>query len=166
MDAAPANRRAAILYAAATALGVAVLGGLATELGPWYEALRKPPWQPPDWLFAPAWTVIYACAAAAAAEGWLRAPDPLHRRNVVELFLLNGGLNLLWSVLFFRLRRPDWALLEVGALWISILVLVLVLRRFSRPSVWLLLPYLAWVAFAAVLNLAIVELNAPFLAAR
>lgn len=160
------GRRAAILYAAATALGVAVLGGLATELGPWYEALRKPAWQPPDWLFAPAWTVIYACAAIAAVEGWWRAPDPLHRSTVVELFLLNGALNVLWSVLFFRLRRPDWALLEVGALWVSILVLVLLLRRFSRPSAWLLLPYLAWVAFAAVLNLAIVELNAPFAADR
>lgn len=156
------NRRSAILYAAAVALGVAVLGGLATELGPWYEALRKPTWQPPDWLFAPAWTVIYACAAMAAVEGWLRAPGSFLRRIVVELFLLNGILNLLWSILFFRFRRPDWALLEVGALWLSILVLLLVLRGFSRPSAWLLLPYLAWVGFAAVLNLAIVHLNSPF----
>lgn len=156
------SRRSAILYAAAVAFGVAVLGGLATELGPWYEALRKPAWQPPDWLFAPAWTVIYACAAMAAVEAWLRAPDALQRRVVLELFLLNGVLNILWSVLFFRFRRPDWALLEVGALWLSILGLLLLLRRFSRPSVWLLLPYLAWVGFAALLNLAIVQLNGPF----
>lgn len=162
MHEARTSRRSAILYAAAVALGVAVLGGLATELGPWYEALRKPSWQPPDWLFAPAWTVIYACTAIAAVEAWWRAPDPLQRRTVIELFLLNGLLNVVWSVLFFRLRRPDWALLEVGALWISVLVLILVARRFSRPSAWLLVPYLAWVAFAAVLNLAIVELNAPF----
>lgn len=162
MDEKRTSRRSATLYAAAVALGVAVLGGLATELGPWYEALRKPTWQPPDWLFAPAWTVIYACAAIAAVEAWWRAPDPLHRRGVVELFLLNGALNLLWSILFFRFRRPDWALLEVGALWLSILVLLLVVRRFSRPSAWLLLPYLAWVGFAAVLNLAIVHLNGPF----
>lgn len=149
-------------YAAAVAVGVAVLGGLATDLGPWYQSLVKPAFQPPDWLFGPAWTVIYACAAAAAVEAWLRAPDPLRRREVVELFLLNGGLNLLWSILFFRLRRPDWALLEVGALWLSILVLLLVVRGFSRPSAWLLLPYLAWVGFAAVLNAAVVDLNAPF----
>lgn len=149
-------------YAAVVAVGVAVLGGLATDLGPWYQALVKPAWQPPDWLFGPAWTVIYACAAAAAVEGWLRAPDALRRREVVELFLLNGALNLLWSILFFRFRRPDWALLEVGALWLSILVLLLVLRGFSRPSAWLLLPYLAWVGFAAVLNLAVVHLNGPF----
>ncbi len=157
-----AQRRSAILYAAATALGVAVLGGLATDLGPWYESLRKPAWQPPDWVFAPAWTVIYACVVMAAVEGWLRAPDPLVRRVLVELFLLNGALNLLWSILFFRFRRPDWALLEVGALWISILVLLLLVRRFSRPSAWLLLPYLGWVGFAAVLNLAVVDLNGPF----
>jgi len=157
-----ATRRSAIFYAAAVALGVALLGGLATELGPWYEALRKPAWQPPDWLFAPAWTLIYACAAMAAVEGWLRAPDAVRRRELVELFLLNGSLNVLWSILFFRLRRPDWALLEVGALWLSILVLLLLVRRYSRPSVWLLLPYLGWVGFAAVLNLAIVERNGPF----
>ncbi len=155
-------RLRAVAYAAAVAVGVAVLGGLATDLGPWYRSLAKPAFQPPDWLFGPAWTLIYACAAAAAAEAWLRAPDPLRRREVVELFLLNGGLNLLWSILFFRFRRPDWALLEVGALWLSILVLLLVVRGFSRPSAWLLLPYLAWVGFAAVLNLAVVHLNAPF----
>lgn len=149
-------------YAAVVAVGVAVLGALATDLGPWYQTLVKPTWQPPDWLFGPIWTLLYACAAAAAAEAWLRAPDALRRRDVVELFLLNGALNLLWSILFFRLRRPDWALLEVGALWLSIVVLLLVLRGFSRPSAWLLVPYLAWVGLAAVLNLAIVHLNAPF----
>jgi tryptophan-rich sensory protein len=157
-----ASRLRPAAHAAAVAVGVAVLGALATDLGPWYRDLVKPAFQPPDWLFGPAWTLIYACAAAAAVEAWLRAPDPLRRREVVELFLLNGILNLLWSILFFRLRRPDWALLEVGALWLSVLVLLLVVRGFSRPSAWLLLPYLAWVGFAAILNLAIVHLNAPF----
>ncbi len=157
-----ADRLRPAAHAAAVAVGVAVLGALATDLGPWYRDLVKPAFQPPDWLFGPAWTLIYACAAAAAVEAWLRAPDPLRRREVVELFLLNGILNLLWSILFFRLRRPDWALLEVGALWLSVLVLLLVVRGFSRPSAWLLLPYLAWVGFAAILNLAIVHLNAPF----
>jgi tryptophan-rich sensory protein len=68
-------------------------------------------------------------------------------------------LNVLWSVLFFNLRRPDWALAEVGLLWLSILALVLLARRVDRIAAWLLAPYLGWVAFASVLNLAIVRLN-------
>jgi tryptophan-rich sensory protein len=81
---------------------------------------------------------------------------------VVSLFALNLALNVLWSVLFFALRRPDWALAEVVALWMSIAVLIGVLARHPRSGAWLLAPYLAWVSFAAVLNLAIVRLNAPF----
>jgi tryptophan-rich sensory protein len=75
---------------------------------------------------------------------------------------LNAFLNVSWSLLFFRLRRPDWALAEVGMLWLSILVLLVFLGRVSRTSGWLLVPYLAWVAFAAALNLAVVRLNGPF----
>jgi tryptophan-rich sensory protein len=71
-------------------------------------------------------------------------------------------LNTLWSLLFFRLERPDWALYEVGFLWLSILVLMLMLRRESGTAAALLIPYLAWVTFASVLNWTIVALNAPF----
>ena len=81
---------------------------------------------------------------------------------MLGLFALNAFLNVSWSLLFFRLRRPDWAFAEVGLLWLSILVLVVFLGRVSRTSGWLLAPYLAWVTFAAALNLAVVRLNGPF----
>jgi tryptophan-rich sensory protein len=71
-------------------------------------------------------------------------------------------LNVLWSLLFFRLRRPDWALVEVGFLWLSILALMIVLFRYSRLAGLLLLPYLVWVGFAGALNFAVVRLNGPF----
>ena len=81
---------------------------------------------------------------------------------MLVLFGFNAFTNVLWSLLFFRLRRPDWALAEVSFLWLSILLLIVYLGRFSPRSGWLLAPYLAWVSFAAVLNLAVVRLNGPF----
>ena len=151
-----------VLTAALAALAVAVLGGLATDLGPWYSSLIQPSWKPPDILFGPAWTVIYAFAAAAAVKAWGRAPSTKYRQWLLGLFALNAALNLLWSVLFFRLRRPDLALLEVGALWLSVAGLMVFMARRSPVSAALLLPYLAWVAFAGWLNRAVVTLNAPF----
>jgi tryptophan-rich sensory protein len=157
-----ARRWQPILVAALAAVGVAVLGGLMTELGTWYYGLRQPAWKPPDWLFGPAWTVIFALVAVAGIQAWERAPDRAAREWLLALFALNAFLNVLWSLLFFRLRRPDWALVEVGFLWLSIVLMIVVLARRHRPAAWLLVPYLAWVTFAAALNAAVVQLNAPF----
>jgi translocator protein len=157
-----ASRRRAIGYAVGAALAVGLLGGLATDIGPWYQQLKKPPWQPPDWLFGPVWTTIYALATVAGLRAAMAAPDRAARRQIVIAFIANALLNLLWSLLFFRLRRPDWALYEVGFLWLSIAVLIWVLGRHSRIAGWLLVPYLVWVAFAAFLNFTIVRLNGPF----
>jgi tryptophan-rich sensory protein len=151
-----------VVVAALAALAVAVLGGLATDLGTWYEALRKPAWQPPDWAFGPAWTLIFALAAIAGVLAWRAAPNGAARERILLLFAINGFLNVLWSLLFFRLHRPDWALIEVGLLWLSIVALIVGLAPHSRAASWLLVPYLLWVSFAAMLNLAVVRLNAPF----
>jgi tryptophan-rich sensory protein len=151
-----------VAVAAVSAVGVAVLGGLMTELGDWYYGLQQPPWKPPDWLFGPAWTLIYALAATAGVTAWLAIPLKAQREWLLVLFALNGFLNVLWSLLFFRLQRPDWAQFEVAFLWLSIVVLIAFVVRYSRRAAWLLLPYLAWVSFAALLNGAVVRLNAPF----
>jgi tryptophan-rich sensory protein len=151
-----------VLAAASAAIVVAVLGATMTELGPWYQSLQKPTWQPPDWLFAPAWTIIFALAAISGVTAWRHAPSDESRDWIIGLFALNGFLNVLWSALFFRLHRPDWALFEVAFLWLSVFALIVAFWRYARPASLLLLPYLAWVTFAAILNLAIVRLNAPF----
>jgi tryptophan-rich sensory protein len=151
-----------VVAGATAAIAIAVVGALVTELGPWYYGLRQPPWKPPDWLFGPAWTLIFAFAALAGILAWERAPDRAARARVIWLFAINAGLNVLWSVLFFRLQRPDWALVEVVFLWLSIVVLIWVPASYSRAASWLLVPYLAWVTFAALLNLAVVRLNHPF----
>ena len=148
-----------VLLAAAAAVLVAIMGMLATDLSGWYQALNKPSWQPPDWLFGPVWTLIYALAALAAVSAWHGASDPDGRNRILTLFTLNAFLNVFWSLLFFRLYRPDWALIEVAFLWLSVLALILGLRRYSKVTTWLLLPYLVWVSFAAALNFAIVQLN-------
>jgi translocator protein len=151
-----------IVVAVVAALVVASFGATVTDLGPWYQNLIKPSFQPPDWLFGPAWTIIFALSALSAARGWRDAPSREAREWLIALFALNGFSNVLWSLLFFRVKRPDWALIEVALLWLSILVLIIFLRRFSRPASTLLWPYLAWVTFAAVLNWRVVQLNAPF----
>jgi len=143
------------------AAAVAALGGILTRLDDWYYALEKPAWKPPDWLFGPAWTTIFVLAALAAADGW-RSSAAAGRRRLLVLFALNAVLNVAWSALFFQLRRPDWALLEVGFLWLSIVLLIVALSRTSARAAWLLAPYLAWVSFAAAVNFAIVRQNAPF----
>lgn len=151
-----------VLIAAGVAISIGVLGGTLTDTGPWYRNLRKPTWQPPDWLFGPAWTVIFALATVSAVHAWRNAENRVQRDAVIALFALNGTLNVLWSTLFFALRRPDWALIEVGFLWASILLPMIVFWRFARPASLYLLPYLLWVSFAAYLNLTVVRLNAPF----
>ncbi len=151
-----------VAFAAAAALLIAVIGGTLTDIGPWYQSLLQPAWKPPDWLFAPAWTLIYALCVAAATIAWRRARTKADREMMVGLFALNGFLNLLWSLLFFRLHRPDWALWEVGFLWLSVAALIVALWRYAKPAALLLIPYLAWVTFASAVNAAVAQLNAPF----
>jgi tryptophan-rich sensory protein len=151
-----------IAVAALWGVAVAGIGAWLTELSSWYYALRKPAWQPPDWLFGPAWSVILALASLSAFLGWHNAEGSESRTLIAALFVANGVLNILWSPLFFKLRRPDWALIEVPFLWLSILAPIIVLAPISTIASLLLAPYLAWVSFAAVLNLTIVRLNQPF----
>lgn len=148
--------------AAAVALSIGILGGTLTDTGPWYQNLNKPSWQPPDWLFGPAWTVIFALVVVSAVSAWRHAADKGQREWVVGLFAINGFFNVLWSTLFFALKRPDWALIEVCFLWLAILLPILVFWRISRTASLALLPYLLWVSFAAYLNWTVVRLNSPF----
>ncbi len=148
-----------IVVASVLALILAGVGGLLTDVGPWYRELRKPRLQPPDWLFGPAWTLILGAAAVAGVYAWRGAPDAAGRTQVALLFAANWVLHLMWSPLFFRFKRPDWALVENVFLWLSVLALVIGLRPYSVVASWLVAPYLVWVTFAFWLNWAIVKLN-------
>lgn len=151
-----------ILIAGGAALLMGIVGGATTPLGAWYRNLKKPPWQPPNWLFGPAWTIILTCAAIGSIIAWNAAPDDTVRRDLLILYAVNASLFLLWSPLFFMAKRPDWSLVEVVALWISIALLVWYLWPLEPLAAELTLPYLLWVSFATLLNRAIVVRNAPF----
>lgn len=151
----------AVVAAIAAAL-VAILGATITDLGPWYQSLEKPGWNPPDIIFPVGWTVIFALNTLAIVAAWRAAPTPKVSDTIIGLFALNAFLNITWSMLFFRIQRPDWAFIEVLLLWLSIAALILYCGRHSKPAALLFLPYLAWVTFAAALNWAVVDLNGPF----
>ncbi len=149
------------LIAALCVVAVASVGGALTRLDEWYFALKQPWFKPPDWVFGPAWTTLFFLIAWAAVVGWragaARTPSP--RRTMLWLFGLNALANVGWSLLYFFLQRPDWALAEVVLLWGSIVALIVHLRRYAPRAAALLVPYLLWVSFAALLNFEAVRLN-------
>lgn len=137
---------------------VAGLGMRATEIGPWYRALKKPAWQPPDWVFGPVWTTIYVLITWSVGRIWPQlAAD--ERTTLIVLLSINLVLNIAWSYLFFTARRPAWSLIEVVPLWLSIAALIVFMAGTDALSAWLLVPYAVWVAVAAWLNRTIVRLN-------
>ena len=148
--------------ASCVAIVVAIAGGVLTETGAWYDALKKPSWKPPDWAFGPVWTTIFVLAVIATALAWEAAAGTGARPLIFWALAINAVLNIAWSGIFFKMRRPDWALREVVLLWFSILSLILVLGSVSTLAGVLLVPYLLWVSTATFLNLRIVQLNGPF----
>ena len=141
----------------AVTFAAAAIGNWATgsSVGDWYGTLRKPSWTPPGWLFGPVWTVLYASMATAAWMVWRRVGWGRATAAYGVQLALNAG----WSVLFFGLRQPGWAAAEIIALWLAIAVTIALFARESKAAAWLLVPYLAWVTFAAALNVAIWRLN-------
>ncbi len=142
-------------------LGVGFLGAAVTrpEIAGWYAALDKPWFQPPNWLFGPVWTVLYLMMAVAA---WRIAVLPGAvggRAPALALFAVQLALNLTWSFVFFGAHRIGWAVVVILALWLAIFATLLAFVRLDRVAGVLLLPYIAWVTFASVLNLAILRLN-------
>ncbi len=163
-QAAPVSRgRAAVAYIVAI-VGcelVGVLAGIATvpAIPTWYAGLAKPAWTPPGWVFGPVWTTLYALMGIAAARVWLRHRNTHPGRASLALFAVHLGLNAAWSFLFFGLRSPGLGLGEIVVLWATLAVLVAWWWRLERVAAVLLLPYVAWASFAAVLNAAIWRLN-------
>ena len=151
-----------IVIAVFSTLLVAIAGGVLTKLTPWYYGLRFPSWKPPDWAFGPVWTVILSLACISAVIGWDDAPGKSERQIMVVLFAMNGVLNAIWSLFYFRMQRPDWALIEVFFLQATNIALVWFLWPISKTASLCMLPYVLWVTIATYLNLTIVRLNGPF----
>lgn len=138
---------------------VVVGGGLTigtlTIPGEWYAALEKPFFNPPNWVFGPVWTVLYLMIAFVGWRVWHRE----ERGSLMSLWVLQMGLNFLWSPIFFAVQEPLWALGVIVLLFLTLLLFMRVAWRQDRLSAVLFVPYLAWVGFATLLNAAIVVLN-------
>jgi translocator protein len=155
------------LVALGLAFGVAAIGGGLTVLDDWYYNLEQPWFKPPDLLFGPAWTLLFILMAWSGVLAWRTAAEDepslrTRRSKLLMLWAFNGLANMGWSLLYFYLQRPDWALAEVVLLWLSIVLLIRHTSPYNKRAALLLWPYLAWVSFAAMLNLATVVLNGPF----
>ncbi|MCU0303913.1 MAG: tryptophan-rich sensory protein [Thermoanaerobaculales bacterium] len=142
-------------------LAVGGLSGYATSGGvaDWYPTLVKPGFNPPAWVFGPVWTVLYLMMGVAAYLVWRRGLDTEGVRIALTAFVVQLALNGLWSVLFFGLRSPGLALVEIVVLWITIAGTTALFHRVVPAAAVLLLPYLAWVSFAALLNASLWWLN-------
>ncbi len=139
-------------------LGVGAVSGVLTSsaIVDWYPTLKKPSFNPPSWVFAPVWTLLYIMMAVAAWRVWLAGPSS---KPALNLFFIQLILNFLWSLFFFGLHSPAWALIDIVALWIMIALTMRAFFQIAKPAGWLLVPYLAWVSFATILNASIWWMN-------
>lgn len=126
--------------------------------GDWYARLNKPSWNPPDWLFAPAWAVLFLMIAVSGWRAW-EATGPGEALVPMAVYGLQLALNALWSPLFFGLKRMDWAFYELVVFWLAIAANIAVFAMVDTVAALLLVPYLAWVTFAGYLNLTLWRMN-------
>lgn len=148
-----------------TAIALSELAGLigsvftAPSIAGWYSSLIKPQLAPPNWIFAPVWTTLFALMGVAAFLIWKKGLDRRDVRIALGIFIGQLMLNTLWSIIFFALHSPGGAFVEIIMLWLVILATIFAFARISKPAAWLLVPYIAWVTFAAYLNASIWILN-------
>lgn len=139
--------------AAGALLGTAHINSLT----PWYLNLVKPFFTPPSLVFAPVWTALYAMMGLALYYVWTSKSK--NRDLAFVLFFLQLILNLMWSILFFSWQSPVASLIEMVALWFCILVTILVFRKVSKTAAYLMIPYIVWVTFTALINAGVIYLN-------
>lgn len=148
----------------AIAVGVSELAGVlgsvftVPTISGWYETLQKPALNPPNWVFGPTWTALYFLMGVAAFGVW-RSGRRRKAKTALIVFCLQLVLNVAWSAIFFGLKNPFWAFVDIVALWLAIIWTIVMFYRVSKPAALLLLPYILWVSFAAYLNYAIWILN-------
>lgn len=144
----------------ASVAATAVIGGLGTDVtSRWYRHLDMPTWQPPGPAFGPAWTTLYALMAVASARTLDRFDEPADRRAFATAFGANLMLNAGWNWLFFKARRPRWALAEILLMEVSTLDLTRRAAHVDRAAARMFIPYAGWVAFATALNASIARRN-------
>lgn len=136
-------------------VGAGLIAGVTNMPGEWYKALEKPFFNPPSWIFGPVWTTLYVMIGLAGARIWQRAP----KSAAMQLWFAQMAFNLMWSPAFFGLQNPELALAVIAGMLVTIIAFMVKAKSIDGISILLFVPYLAWVAFASVLNLSIAWLN-------
>ena len=155
----PGTRQSAVALAGWLGLtfAAALVGGYFMP-GEWYAGLKKPSWNPPNWIFGPVWTTLYAMMAVAAWLAWKRG-GWAGQRSALAMFLVQLLLNALWSPFLFGMKSPGLAFVDLMLLWLAVLVTLVTFWRTTPLAGLLLVPYLAWITFAGALNFTLWQLN-------
>ena len=125
----------------------------------WYTFLNRPSFSPPNWIFAPVWTILYTLMAIALYLIWSTGLNNRLAKTAFWIFIVHLVVNALWSILFFGIKSPALAMVDIIVLWILIVTCIYLFYKIRKISAWLLVPYLVWVSFATVLNFYIWKLN-------
>ncbi|MBT8186072.1 MAG: tryptophan-rich sensory protein [Croceitalea sp.] len=155
------NKLLKVITAIFVCLLIGFLSSFATQssVNDWYLTLNKPSFNPPNWVFGPVWTILYILMGTAAGLVWGKGLHHLWVKTAIYHFVFQLLLNALWSIVFFGLQSPGWALLVILALIVSIALTIKWFKIVSKKAAYLMVPYLLWVIFAAFLNFKIWELN-------
>ncbi len=147
----------AILLCESVGISSALLASASNN--PWFDKLIKPTWNPPAYLFGPVWTTLYLLMGISLGIIWNNKASEQSKRKAYLLFATQLFLNFWWSILFFNFHSPAFALLDIILMVITIILTIFSFSSFSKIASWLLVPYIAWVSFAAFLNYSIWSLN-------
>ncbi len=141
--------------------GAGVLGSLFTSpaISTWYSMIQKPSFNPPSWIFAPVWILLFLLMGISLYLVWSKGLDYKGARVAIYIFFVQLVLNILWSILFFALQSPLFAFIEIIILWLAILMTIISFYRVSKIAAYFLLPYILWVSFASILNFSILIIN-------
>lgn len=149
-----------LIISLAITLSVGTIAGFATAnaIDTWYATLNKPSFNPPNWIFAPVWTMLYILMGIALYLIW-NLPESSARNTAMIIFFIQLALNFLWSFIFFNMHQVGWALFDIAALLVMIVACIYFFAPLSKTAAWLLVPYVLWVSFATLLNYSIWTLN-------
>ena len=142
-----------------------IIGGISgsftsASINTWYVTLNKPWFNPPNWIFGPVWTLLYLMMGIAFYMIWKSEAVNAVKQTAVILFAAQLLINFLWSLIFFYLKQPGWAMLDIILMWILIVATIFSFGKISSTAAWLMLPYICWVSFAMILNFYLWKLNA------
>lgn len=155
------NNTLKLIIAIAIPLIVGGTSGFFTATGveSWYQSIARPTWNPPGWIFGPVWTTLYVMMGISLFLVWKEDTSVELKKIAIALFTVQLVLNFFWSFIFFNQHQIGWALVEIIAMWVFILLTIFAFAQVNKAAAWLLVPYISWVSFATILNFTIWQLN-------